>query len=124
MRSSDNQMRSERQRSVWAATSIGNAQRGGDEEAKKESDNARRESPATLGVEMQRPRCGSARKVKPLRGVRVEPLRGEVVHVEVSVRSIAAARIAANRRRRMSTHHKREKACSHTRTPDYRVGQS
>ena len=37
-----------------------------------------------------KPRCGSARKAKPLRGVRVEPLRGEVV-VEVSVRSIAAA---------------------------------
>ena len=36
-----------------------------------------------------KPRCGSARKEKPLRGVRVEPLRGEV-SVEVSVKSIAA----------------------------------
>ena len=40
---------------------------------------------------MQKLRCDSARKEKPLRGVRVEPLRGEVVLVEVSVRSIEAA---------------------------------
>ena len=66
-----------------------------------------------------KPRCGSARKAKSLRGVRVEPLRGEVVVWKVSVRSIAAAISEACKVKRRLPHEyppqKRKSLLTHAR---------